>query len=237
MKARDLRRLGIVGLYVTAAGALALAPALMPAGYSWVEHTTSESAAQGVDGAWLARAGFLLFGFGVLATAVTTRKWSIAARVAHATFAICMIAAAAFSSRPADVNAPYVASEDTLHSVVASLMGIAFAVGVVLVAARRARGSWFYMLLDAAAIIASVAIPLAMATWDDRAGLAQRVMFAIAFAWYLAATLSRQPGQQLGLEHGLRSDQTAATASPPTGRSRPPAAPVADAPPRARASG
>jgi hypothetical protein len=38
----------------------------MPESYDWIEHTTSESAAQGVEGAWLARLGFLSFGLAVL---------------------------------------------------------------------------------------------------------------------------------------------------------------------------
>ncbi len=44
----------ILGFLVASATSLALAPTLMPESYSWVSHTTSESAAQGV-GAWLAR--------------------------------------------------------------------------------------------------------------------------------------------------------------------------------------
>jgi TRAP-type C4-dicarboxylate transport system permease small subunit len=58
----------IAGL-VASALALALAPLLLPTSYSWVAHTTSESAAQGVPGSWLARVGFLVFGAAVLATA------------------------------------------------------------------------------------------------------------------------------------------------------------------------
>lgn len=56
---------GIVAGLSASALILALAPVLMPTGYSWVSHTTSESAAQGVAGAWLARCGSLLFGFSV----------------------------------------------------------------------------------------------------------------------------------------------------------------------------
>jgi hypothetical protein len=40
----------LVGL-CSSAVALASAPALMPPTYSWISHTTSESAAQGVSGA------------------------------------------------------------------------------------------------------------------------------------------------------------------------------------------
>ena len=111
-------------------------PAVVP----WLANTVSESAGQGVDGAWLARTGCLLFGFAVLTTAVTTLWWSVAARVAHAAFGVFGIAVAAYAGRPADPAAAFVASEDLLHSVAATAMGFAFAAGVVLVAARRAHG-------------------------------------------------------------------------------------------------
>jgi len=56
----------LAGLGASAA-ALAAAPALMPASYSWISDTTSQSAAQGLSGAWLARLGFVLLGLSVMA--------------------------------------------------------------------------------------------------------------------------------------------------------------------------
>lgn len=70
----------LAGLAVSAL-ALLLAPLLMPASYSWVLHTTSESAAQGVRGAWLARVGLLLFDTTVVVIAVGARgrwgRWTV----------------------------------------------------------------------------------------------------------------------------------------------------------------
>ncbi len=56
---RRCAAVGVIALLVVSAVALAVAPVLMPAGYDWVAHTTSESAAQGVAGAWVARLGFV----------------------------------------------------------------------------------------------------------------------------------------------------------------------------------
>jgi hypothetical protein len=50
----------VIVLLLAAMAALALAPLLMPDSYSVLGHSVSESAAQGVDGAWLARLAFLL---------------------------------------------------------------------------------------------------------------------------------------------------------------------------------
>lgn len=175
-----------------------------------------------------------LFAFGVLATTLSVASWSVAARAAHAAFGVCMIFAAAFSSRPADPGAPFVAVEDTLHSAAASVMGVAFALGVVLVAVRRGRNAWPAITLDVVAVVASVAIPLAIFTWDERAGVAQRVMFAIALTWYVTATAIQ--GRPAGAVDAATGAQPAATPLLPTGRSRPPTPPGPDARRRGRAA-
>jgi Protein of unknown function (DUF998) len=85
----------------TSAAALAAAPALMPPGYSGVSHTTSESAAQGVDGAWLARTGFVLFGLSVILLATSRRqRWGSWATALHAGFGALLIAVAASVAVP-----------------------------------------------------------------------------------------------------------------------------------------
>ena len=88
-----------IGL-LAALTALALAPLLMPDTYSVRGHSVSESAAQGVEGAWLARLGFLLFGFAVLSLALDPGStWGRWGRRAHAGFGVSMIAAAVFLGR------------------------------------------------------------------------------------------------------------------------------------------
>jgi hypothetical protein len=80
--------------------ALAVAPALMPENYSWIINTTSESAGQGVNGAWVARLGFLMFGLSVIWLASQCeRSWGRWAVMLHMAFGVFMTAAAVFSSR------------------------------------------------------------------------------------------------------------------------------------------
>jgi hypothetical protein len=71
----------VIAALAASAVALALAPLLMPPSYSWLSMTTSESAAQGVGGAWLARLGFVLFGLSgwLLVVVVRHREWGPAA--------------------------------------------------------------------------------------------------------------------------------------------------------------
>lgn len=187
MTSRTAAAAAVVAGLVASATALLLAPTLMPGSYSWPSHTTSESAAQGVDGAWLARLGFVLFGLSaLLLVTVRRRVWGPAGTVLHTGFGVCMLAAAAFSARSWVPGAPYDRTEDTLHSVAATAMGFAFALGVVAVlitaggAARRRRWP-----LDATAVLASVLLPLGMLLLPEVAGALQRLMFVVAYAWYL----------------------------------------------------
>jgi hypothetical protein len=162
--------------------ALGLAPVAMPGSYSWVQHTTSESAAQGVPGAWIARLGFMLFGLGVLwHSSRAGPAWRQPATALHAGFGVCMTAVAAFSAKPWYPEAIADRTEDLLHSVFATAMGFAFAFGVLAVAAGSLRG---WRPLDVVAVGAAVTMPLAMMAWESAAGVFQRAMFVVAYLWY-----------------------------------------------------
>ena len=164
--------------------ALLLAPGQMPASYSWLRHTTSESAAQGVAGAWLARLGFMIFGLTIIWLSEELRgQWVWPVRLSHLAFGLLMVGAAVFSSRPWLADLPYDPVEDWLHSFAATAMGFAFALGVGL---RWWHRPWDAKkrLADMLAVAASALIPLSMSLLPEWAGLLQRSMFAIAYAWY-----------------------------------------------------
>jgi hypothetical protein len=216
------RRTAAVAVVVGLAGsatALLLAPTLMPDSYSWLAHTTSESAAQGVEGAWLARLGFVMFGLSVLLLAAITRRvWGHVGATLHAVFGLSMLATAAFSTRSWVPDAPYDPTVDTLHSIAASAIGFAFALGIVAVAVRARRaGLRRWWLLDLTALLASVLLPLGMLLRPDAAGLLQRSMFAIAYAWYVAESLRRPTGLGRGGESSLTHHVRGRAAGDPAG--------------------
>lgn len=175
-------QVAIIGALLVSIACLIFAPGLVGGDYSVIAHTTSEAAAQGTEGAWLARTGFLLFGLGVFWLSIAKRNWALSARVAHGAFGILLVASAVYSHRPVVEGADYDRVEDTLHSIVATSMGFVFALGVLIVGWRRVSG---WKVIDMVALAASVVVPLAMlstAGWD---GLWQRGMFAIAYVWYI----------------------------------------------------
>ena len=179
----DLRfRWAVAGLLLVSFLALLLAPTQMPASYDWLRHTTSESGAQGITGAWLARLGFLLFGLAVIwQTTLLHDEWSLPVRFFLGAFGVFMTAVAAFSARPWLPDLPFDPVEDWLHSFAASGMGFAFALGVGLRWWQRPVKVRF---VDLVALAASIFMPLAMSFLPDWAGLFQRLMFTIAYLWY-----------------------------------------------------
>jgi TRAP-type mannitol/chloroaromatic compound transport system permease large subunit len=116
-----------------------------------------------LEGAWLARLGFLLFGLGVIwLSSGAGDEWGGWGVQLHTSFGVLMIAAAVFSARAWDSNVPFDPIEDVLHSIPATAMGFAFALGVVVVILRRVRVDEPFRWLDMCAIVASILIPIAM---------------------------------------------------------------------------
>jgi len=180
------RRIGASVLIVLAASLIcvAVAPVLMPESYSIVEHSISESAAQRVDGVWLARAGLLLFGLGVLVlSGVANGRWRLWGRVAHRGYGVAIISTAVFAHMPWEEVA-YDEFEDLLHSIASFVVGLSFVAGVIFVGmARRRPGPWV-RAFDGVAVVASLVIPMIMFNLEGYAGLVQRLMFLIAYLWY-----------------------------------------------------
>lgn len=169
--------------------ALAAAPLVLDESYSWVEHTTSEAGGQGVHGAWVARAGFVAFGLAVIWLAtLRASAWRQPATALHLVFGVCLVGVAAFSLRSWQDRMPYDRTEDMAHSVAATVMGFAFALGVAAARWWPGRRAGF-RALDVLALAASVVIPVAMAASSDHTGALQRAMFAIAYLWYARETL------------------------------------------------
>jgi hypothetical protein len=186
-EARRQRRIqigGVIAMLVASAACLAIAPALMPRSYSIVEHSISESAAQRLEGAWLARSGLLLFGFAAMAVAsLAGSHWGTLGRVAHRTYGISLIGSAAWGHMPFE-DVPYDEFEDFLHSVASTAVGFSFVAGVLLVSLRRQGESILVRAFDWVALAVSLVVPVVMFNVSGVAGLVQRLMFLTAYIWY-----------------------------------------------------
>jgi len=174
-----------IASFAASAALVLVAAVLMPPGYAWQSHSISESAAQGLEHAWVARLAFLLFGAGVLGVCAAQReKWSFVTYWANVIFAACMFGAAAFAHAPWLAGVPTDRLEDALHSVSATAMGFAFSAGVLARLLQRTGRARIGRMLDILALVAATTLPLVLATQSASGGLAQRSMFAVAYLWY-----------------------------------------------------
>jgi hypothetical protein len=90
-----------------------------------------------------------------------------------------------FSSRSWEADATFNVTEDLLHSIAATVMGFAFAVGAAAVGLRTPRSpATGQLVVHVAAVAAAILIPLGMVMFPSADGLLQRAMFAIAYAWF-----------------------------------------------------
>ncbi len=182
-----------IALFTALAAAMvlfALAPLALPQSYSPVALGTSEAAAQGVAGAWVARLGFVMFGLAVLGICVLRHQsWPPLTTGLHGGFGVGMILVAVFSHAPWETGVPYVELEDQLHSVFASVVGFSFIAGVASTMFTRRPRTRMGVVGDIAALLVATTVPLLAGSslW----GAAQRLMFITAAAWY-AAEVQRQ---------------------------------------------
>ncbi len=184
----------VLVLLLGSALALAVAPLLMPPTYSLVAHGTSDSAAQGIPWAWVARLGFLFFGAGVLWLAVLSRsRWGIVGTGLLGLFGAFMVMASLFSTHAWEPHATYDVTEDLLHSVAATAMGFAYTAGVIVVAVARARRGDGVRVLDLLAVVSATVLPLAMLALPGAYGALQRPLFIIAYFWFGAEAIASTP--------------------------------------------
>ena len=162
----------------------------MPENYSWLSNAISESAAQGIRGAWLARLGFVVYGLAVIwLTVALYGKWSVGARYCHLFFGIFMMSAAAFSIRPWDAGAVFDQREDFMHSFAATAMGFAYTFGVLVVFFQRDKQEIASRVFDLIAAAVATLFPLLMLSLPEFHGMIQRLMFLVSYVWYAKETL------------------------------------------------
>lgn len=181
---------GVVTLLVSSASFIYLAPLAMPDGYSWLSNAISESAAQGLRHAWIARFGFLFFGLSVLWLSLYRRNvWARGVYWMQLGFALFMLGTAAFSHKPWLAGAPFDTTEDLLHSITATGMGFAFTFGVISRLLQRRKGELLPKVCDVAAILAATLLTPIGGVMPSFSGLLQRTMFAVAYLWFFHEAL------------------------------------------------
>lgn len=174
----------LVGLLFVSALMLGFAPLLMEDSYSWIRHTTSESAGQMVEGAWFARTGFVIYGITIIMIAFFGFGLMLLRKLPFLAFGISMFAVAIFSHRPWIDGIEYSATEDTLHSIASASVGMSFIACVMVISFTRKKKNIWNVVFDVFTIISSIVISLLMAYLVSYEGILQRIMFLISYIWY-----------------------------------------------------
>jgi len=188
-------RILIPALLAISASLIYLAPLAMPPDYSVISNVISESAGQKVEGAWIARLGFIFFGLTVMWLSASSRtQWAKGAYWFHMAFGILMVSTAAFSHRPWMENIPYDEMEDLLHSLTATAMGFAFSFGVLVRFLQRKNQETYRKWFDVVALVVATVIPLIGWHLPSIDGIVQRVLFFVAYLWYGTEALNMNEG-------------------------------------------
>lgn len=196
---------GITLMLLGSAICVVLAASAMPDGYSWRTNSISESAAQGVQFAWISRLSFLLFGCAVLWLASCKRRiWARGTYWMNIVFGLSMIGTAAFSHKPWVEGVPYDRFEDFLHSITATGMGFAFSLGVVARFMQRSSGETMGRIFDIVALVSATALPLLGFPFPSLAGLLQRVLFGVAYVWFAFEAIEIRNGVPPVYNHSLQ---------------------------------
>jgi Protein of unknown function (DUF998) len=186
----------VVALLIASAATVALAPLMMPGSYSWIRQVVSDTASQGIEGAWLGRMGFVLSATAILLlSGVAGSAWNRWGRLLHQLYGFLLLVLAVFSRRPwAGVS--FDRKEDEIHTVIAIVAGVVFTVAVVLVALSRRPASRLARVTDWGTVTAMLVLPLVMLAAISVAGVTERVMVAFGLSWYtLEAVRFIKPGR------------------------------------------
>lgn len=163
-----------------------IAHVLAPGSYSWRDNTISELAAQRYNRAWIMRAGFI--GFGALVAVGALLRYRAQRSLAYRdlpllVYGLAMALAGVFSTRMWVLAVAYAPGEASLHSVLATLAGVALSLAALLCSlhdARAHRRRWHGVAL---ALI--LALSLAFGVTAQGAGLVQRTLYLVGFAWLI----------------------------------------------------
>ena len=163
--------------------AMFVLPVFSFAGYSILENTTSQLGAQNTPNAWIMNLVFIMVGFASIIEGWIHLKAFWFHKFIITIFGLTLILTALFQTAPIVEGVPFNDYEDKMHTFFANIVGFSFAV-FAFSAAFIVRTTWERVLALLVSIMA-IGLSVLMFSIDGYAGLFQRMMFMIAFAWLI----------------------------------------------------
>lgn len=168
---------------------IVLAHFFAPPEYKWTQNTISDLAAQGLKYQWIMQAGFI--GFGLLLNLGFMQKFIAAQKISYPDllimlYGLAILLSGFFSTEPFINGLSYSVPESNLHSLFATVAGIAFSLGIFyrLMIAAIPGEKWlhgiFLLLVMGASLLFGLSesgtLPLAK-------GIVQRSLYLVSFIW------------------------------------------------------
>ena len=160
-----------------------------PPGYRWTRNTISELAGQGHERKWIMQAGFigfrLLLNIGIILTFAAAEK-VLYPDILIMIYGLAVLLSGFFCTAPIDTSIGYSVSEARLHSILASVAGVSFSLGVLghLVSCAHPSGRWCHLAFLVLTLGSSMLFGLSEnGVIGIGKGVIQRVLYTTSFIW------------------------------------------------------
>jgi hypothetical membrane protein len=170
---------------------IVLAHFFAPPEYKWTQNTISDLAAQGLKYQWIMQAGFI--GFGLLLNLGFVQKFIAAQKISYPDllimlYGLAILLSGFFSTEPFIKGLSYSVQESNLHSLFATVAGIAFSLGIFyrLVTAPTPGEKWMHGIFLLVVIGTSLLFGLSEnGLLPVAKGIVQRSLYLVSFIWLL----------------------------------------------------
>ena len=155
----------------------------VPEPYNWMHNTISELASQGYRNKWIMQLGFIGFGILLSVGAITNFRQEGKYRLRHlplVIYALGILMAGIFCTRPFVDGIPYSEVEARLHSIFASIAGFALSAAMLmyfLTDHSRRR------ILHAISLLLVLSLSISFGLASSYAGIVQRILYLVGFIW------------------------------------------------------
>jgi hypothetical membrane protein len=156
--------------------------------YSWTQNTISDLAAQGHAHKWIMQTGFI--GFGLLVTWGAVSHFNRNRRAYFllpvTVYGLSILMSGIFCTAPIDPSIPYAVRESELHSLFATMAGIAMSLAIFwqIVVSSNRRQRWTRILFFVLVVGISALFGLAEnQTIGLDQGIVQRVLYLVGLGW------------------------------------------------------
>jgi hypothetical membrane protein len=166
-----------------------LAHLVPPPGYRWTQNTISDLASQGHVYKWIMQLGLSGFGglilFAVWQTCINARRM-IFHLIPIALYGLAIFLSGLFCTAPIDASLSYSEGESTLHSLFATIAGLALSMAILWRIFNSATSSerWIHLICLVAVIGLSMLFGLAENHVIELGkGIVQRLLYVSGFVW------------------------------------------------------